>query len=140
MGMPDAICLKCGGDVHTTGDEATITTPEGVTLYEHHSPPNETTDEPCRGWAVGIANYRPRPVDMTAWYRIPGNFAAEFDKDGNVSRLTFTPHAGDAGYFGPSAYLVEGYEFPDIEDTDGPFWFAMQHALLSNALPIEWTE
>lgn len=69
---------------------------------------------------------------------IPGNAIAYYE-DGKITRLVFQPHAGDAGYFGPSAMLFEGDETLDLEDTDAPFWKGVQQRL-QDEHAIEWVE
>lgn len=83
---------------------------------------------------------------------IPGSFAAHYDMEsGTVTGLVFTPHGGDAGYFGPSAvvdYNLDDWREPlsddaialDVEDTDGPFWRAVQDALANDYPKITWEE
>jgi hypothetical protein len=79
-----------------------------------------------------------------AYVEIPGRFYATY-KDGRIVGMTWTPSAGDAGYFGPSAFAYEldsGMRFSaplDVEDADGPFWRSMQNALAAD-MPIVWTE
>lgn len=70
---------------------------------------------------------------------VPGSIFAEW-VDGKIVRLSFTPAAADAGYFGPSAVLFDGADI-DVEDTDGPFWRAMQAALAPTTyFPAEHSE
>lgn len=50
--------------------------------------------------------------------------------DGGVDKIIFTPYASSAGHFGPSAIWSEGdddSQMVDLEDTDGPFWRAVQN-------------
>lgn len=98
---------------------------------------------------------------------VPGIFFVELDESTEtpkVVRFSFQPLASDAGYFGPSADYYERASFIhtieplDLEDVDGPFWKAVQHALepftyvtvadpdeeqdehVGHRVPIEWTE
>lgn len=70
--------------------------------------------------------------------QIPGVFYVELDETEEtprVERFVFMPHGSNAGYFGPSAEYSSRASFHhtmeplDLEDTDGPFWKAVQHAL-----------
>jgi hypothetical protein len=86
-----------------------------------------------------------RPEDPThplhgndrAEMTIPGTFTATYAA-GTITRMTFTPLASFAGYFGPAAEVVDGNEDLEVSTTDGPFWRAMQGAL--GRVAIEWTE
>lgn len=69
---------------------------------------------------------------------IPGKAVAYYEY-GKITRLVFTPHGGDAGYFGPSAVLFEGDESLEIEDVCGEFWKAVQ-TWLGKSPAIEWVE
>lgn len=68
---------------------------------------------------------------------VPGSFYATFEgtlREGRITRMVFMPHASSAGYHGPSAQTEVAPEHPhmlglDVEQTDGPFWRAMQAAL-----------
>jgi hypothetical protein len=69
---------------------------------------------------------------------IPGQFTVTYEgtvEEGRITKMAFTPDAGAAGYFGPSAEVWDaktrddGLDRLDVEDTDGPFWRAMQAAL-----------
>jgi hypothetical protein len=73
--------------------------------------------------------------------QIPGYVEAEY-VDGRISEIVFTCVASSAGYFGPSARLSEGDPNLDIEDTDGPFWRAMQTYLgpIGDEPSIRWYE
>jgi hypothetical protein len=57
---------------------------------------------------------------------IPGRLIADYE-NGAIIKWTFVPHAGDAGYFGPAAELIEGDEHLNVEDSAGAFWTAVQH-------------
>lgn len=86
---------------------------------------------------------------------IPGVFYVELDESKEtprVVRMVFMPHGSNAGYFGPSAEyssrasFIHTVEPLDLEDTDGPFWKAVQHALehsdvtTTHRIPIVWEE
>jgi hypothetical protein len=77
--------------------------------------------------------------------KIPGEFFARYE-DGKITKLTFMPHASNAGYFGPAAVVLDGDADLDVEEVDGPFWRAMQAVLGSpcdrsgEAVTIEWEE
>lgn len=57
--------------------------------------------------------------------QIPGFVWATY-RNGVAERVHFTPLAGGAGYFGGSAFIWSGDPDLDVEDTEGPFWRAMQ--------------
>lgn len=73
---------------------------------------------------------------------IPGEVIATVEF-GRV-RITFTPSASAAGYFGPAAVVFEGDDVAtaglQMEDTDGPFWRMVQASLAETNGLIEWTE
>jgi hypothetical protein len=76
---------------------------------------------------------------MQTTFRIPGDVFAVINEDGTIAAVQFTPHAGSAGYNGPSAKYYDGpNEDLDVESVDGPFWRAMQAFLTTN--DVEWTE
>jgi hypothetical protein len=71
---------------------------------------------------------------------IPGTTVAHYE-DGRITEIAFWPSASNAGYFGPAARLDEGDEDLDIEETDGPFWQAMQAHIAGGYKPvIMWRE
>lgn len=81
------------------------------------------------------------PPTMTTRVEIPGEVIATY-QDGRITALVFVPWAGDAGYFGPAATVFDG-DALDVEDTDGPFWKAMQDrvgAAGADAPVITWEE
>lgn len=69
---------------------------------------------------------------------IPGTVDTVY-VDGVITKLTFTPHAGGAGHFGPSAVIFSGDESLDVESTEGPFWSAVQTYLADSGI-ITWEE
>lgn len=69
---------------------------------------------------------------------VPGQLFATF-RDGEIVEWVFTPHASDAGYFGPAADVVDGQPL-DVESTSGPFWRAVQDNLDTNPFPVRWSE
>lgn len=84
---------------------------------------------------------------------IPGDVMAHLwlRSDGTIriEQLTFTPSAGDAGYFGPKAIVWSGPEAfedhealeEDVEDVEGRFWAAVREYLATYSVSsIEWTE
>lgn len=80
---------------------------------------------------------RPEPKAKTV--QVPGEVFVHLDDNGDVERIAFSPHASNAGYFGPHANVVEGDQDFDVEDTEGPFWTVVQRALIDNK-PISWEE
>lgn len=100
---------------------------------------------------VGFGNELQRQVDL--WLRagrpdstnkcavqIPGVVIAHYE-GGAVTEIEFWPHASNAGYFGPAAQLSDGNTDLDIEETDGPFWTAMQTYIAGGYEPvISWKE
>jgi hypothetical protein len=69
---------------------------------------------------------------------IPGRLYAEYDPTtGAITRWSFMPAAGDAGYFGPAAVLWDGDADLDIESDDGEFWTAVTTSL---ANPLVYTD
>ena len=84
---------------------------------------------------------------------IPGSFMATY-RDGKITKFTFVPAGGHAGYFGPAAVVTDVFdadsgEFPadddgwelDTESVDGPFWRAVQERLGTDAEhTFEWEE
>lgn len=60
---------------------------------------------------------------------IPGYVHAVYDhSNGEIAKLVFTPSASHPGHFRePAATVMQGDEDLDVEDTDGPFWKAVQH-------------
>lgn len=78
---------------------------------------------------------------------IPGDFVATYNDEGGITALEFYPRASNAGAApAPAAYIEEGDVDLDVEDTDGPFWKAMQTAIVeanllpSRALRVVWAE
>lgn len=69
----------------------------------------------------------PEPEPMVAF--IPGRMRAEY-VNGEITKVWFSPAAGDAGYQGSSFFVDQG-ECPDEED-DRPFWHAMEIYLALN--------
>lgn len=82
--------------------------------------------------------------------RIPGDVIAIIEVDGfdtTVEKIVFSPHASNAGYFGPHA---EFWDFPEgitqeqveahlrIQDVDGRFWRAVQAHLPTH--DVKWEE
>ena len=81
---------------------------------------------------------------MTALIGIPGRVAA-YIVEGQVTEINFTPHASGAGYFGPAAVVDElsdeDEDHFDLENTEGPFWRAVQEYLAEHPdQSIGWTE
>lgn len=76
---------------------------------------------------------------------IPGIVTAHYF-EGVITGINFTPHASGAGYFGPAAIPDDDDVDLDVENTDGPFWRAVQHALsdtasMADTVPlIGWVE
>ena len=71
---------------------------------------------------------------------IPGTLFAKYDPaTGTITRWTFMPAAGDAGYFGPAAFLFDGDENLDIQSDEGPFWSAVTDSLGDGTFTVEWT-
>lgn len=153
------VCQKCGDDFTPTGDESRVTVERdgwALALVEHYPP--------CGG--LGVDRFpelvKPAPEPSTITVEIPGRMFAYWTEEG-VTHLTFTPAAGDAGYFGPSATIIDHEHDSidsaaaalDVENVDGPFWKAMQAALVvvgvgdgahgrddveQYAVPIAWRE
>jgi hypothetical protein len=73
------------------------------------------------------------PSDVETIVDIPGEFSAHY-KNGAIIGFTFIPHASNAGYFGPAARVSEGDAELDVEETDGPFWRALQAKLANDEL------
>lgn len=59
---------------------------------------------------------------------IPGYVHAMYDhSDGSIIKLVFTPSASHPMHHAePAAIVMQGDEDLDVEDTDGPFWKAVQ--------------
>ena len=78
-----------------------------------------------------------RPVTTV---RIPGSLTAHW-QEGRIVGWTFMPHGSAAGYFGPTAELVDGDDDLDVTDVDGPFWRAVQrHLDTANPFTVRWEE
>lgn len=75
---------------------------------------------------------------------IPGTVTAVYDAfDSTIVKIGFTPHAGDAGYFGvPAAVVIGGQQDLDVEDVDDDtgFWGAIRDFLASDDACIRWEE
>lgn len=71
-------------------------------------------------------------------YQIPGEFIVELDAHG-VTRMTFTPAAGSAGYFGPEAIGLETGGTISRELASRSLWPHVQRYLEADG-PIEWVE
>ena len=71
---------------------------------------------------------------------VPGVVHATYE-NGKITDIVFLPHGSNAGWRGPSAELFDGDNL-DVEDTDGPFWKAMQDFLgpLGDGPSIRWVE
>jgi hypothetical protein len=78
---------------------------------------------------------------MQTTVSIPGTFYATYE-DGKITGYTFTPSGSAAGYFGPSARVEDGDDDLDVEDTNGPFWRAVQADLTANGAEpdVAWQE
>lgn len=75
-----------------------------------------------------------------ATVQVPGTVIAHYE-GGAITEIVFMPHGSNAGYFGPSAELSDGDEDLEIEDTEGPFWTAMQKYIAGSDEPvISWRE
>lgn len=72
---------------------------------------------------------------------IPGNFLATY-REGTIIKWTFIPLGSDAGYRGPAAQPWYGSddEGLDLEDSEGKFWVACQHALGPGRIEVQWEE
>lgn len=73
------------------------------------------------------------PAETTV--HIPGTVIATY-KDGRITKMVFLPSGSCAGYFGPSAEVLDGDDDLDVESVDGPFWRAVQ----AMDFTIEWEE
>jgi hypothetical protein len=72
--------------------------------------------------------------------RIPGDVLAHYE-GGAITEITFLCSGSDAGYFGAAAVRWDGGENLNVEDTDGPFWTAMQRYIAGSDEPvISWQE
>lgn len=78
------------------------------------------------------------PIELRSCVQIPGVFRA-FYEGGRILGFQFEPHGSNAGYFGPAAILEDGDAHLDIEDTDGPFWKAVQAYLADRSGDFEGT-
>jgi hypothetical protein len=97
------------------------------------------------------------PPTVTARVVVPGTMYADI-LGGEVVRWSWTPSAGYAGYFGPAATLsyawrgdnqrdeLDGEEHAEIEvgldldNTDGPFWHAVQQSIIDGKFAPDWSE
>lgn len=140
--------------LHWNGDVVEHTSPVDPT-FRATLAPNEQGLYPVPAWAWGEveAHECARIIggaNVKADVIVPGHLIAHY-VDGVIERWEFSPHASDAGYFGPSAILFD-YEDDegddgaglDIEDADGPFWHAVQQSLADRdkfaEFLVDWTE
>jgi hypothetical protein len=101
----------------------------------------DPSDDEHANWVNDLQNaldawLRDRPVSK-AQVQIPGIVHAVYN-NGRITGIEFWP---DGDHADKSAIFVEGDESLDIEDTDGPFWKAMQAYIAGSDEPvISWRE
>jgi hypothetical protein len=76
-------------------------------------------------------------------YSVPGAVTATCDMRTGEVELSFTPHGGGAGYFGPCAVPFYGkgpFDQEQLDDSESPFWRAIQRNLEANQANVKWVE
>lgn len=82
-----------------------------------------------------------RPYGEATAVVIPGVFMARY-LDGRITGFFFMPAASDAGYQGDAAAVADGDIDLDVEESDGPFWKAVQRYIgpRDGNISVTWEE
>lgn len=103
--------------------------------------PDFMADVPSEAVLAVVDAITPMMSPPASTVTIPGVVHARYEP-GRILDIVFLPHGSNAGWSGPSAELFDGDADLDVEDTEGPFWRAMQRYLgpLGDGPAIRWEE